>query len=175
MDRVVIKKIWTKQLFILFLALLMTLASVFCIIVDASSSRHHPYIMKLVGIVGTLFFGGGLLSLICTFNKEQMVIDSEGFIDYGANASFGFVPWSNVESISVSVYKSQKFFGVEVKDRDLLLEKLPKYKQILVRFFAKMTGIPPITISLGLVKEKPQEILDLMNEYLDEYQKNEIK
>ena len=173
MDRIVIKKVWTKQVFILFLALVMTSASVFCIIVDVSSSRHHPYIIKLVGILGLLFFGGGFLTLIYTFNKEQIIIDTEGFIDYGANASFGFVPWSNVESIGIFVYQSQTFIGVEVKDRDLLLEKLPKHKQMLVRFFAKKTGSPPITISLGLVKEKPQEILDLMNDYLYDYQKNE--
>lgn len=98
----------------------MTLASVFCIMFEP---RYPSYFTKFVGIIGLLFFGEGFLFLIWTFNKEQMVIDAEGFINYGSNASFGFVPWSNVESILIFVYKSQNFIGVEVKDRYLLLSK----------------------------------------------------
>ena len=86
------------------LSLLMTGASIFCII--------FPYIKKFddmlfyaflaVGGIGLLYFSYMFASSVYRIFIPQnaLLIDENGFCDYTVcQAGTGFVPWSNVDSI----------------------------------------------------------------------------
>ena len=132
------------------LSLLMTGASIFCII--------FPYIKKFddvlfyaflaVGGIGLLYFSYMLASSIYRIFIPQnaMLIDENGFCDYTVcQRGTGFVPWSNVESIKVFGPEDELLLGVTLKSIDRL-EEIPD-KRVYKELSDNMkTGVPEIIL-----------------------------
>lgn len=138
------------------LSLLMTGASIFCII--------FPYIKKFddvlfyaflaVGGIGLLYFSYMLASSIYRIFIPQnaMLIDENGFCDYTVcQRGTGFVPWSNVESIKVFGPEDELLLGVTLKSIDRL-EEIPD-KRVYKELSDNMkTGVPEIILKQSDVK-----------------------
>lgn len=138
------------------LSLLMTGASIFCII--------FPYIKKFddmlfyaflaVGGIGLLYFSYMFASSVYRIFIPQnaLLIDENGFCDYTVcQAGTGFVPWSNVDSIKVFGPEDEPLLGITLKSIDRL-EEIPD-KRVYKELSDNMkTGVPEIIIKQSDVK-----------------------
>lgn len=165
MGKTVIKTTLIRRSFVLFVTLIGVAISVF-VIVDTYSARDElNYIRLLIGIVGILVFGGFFLALLLNFNKPLLIIDSKGFTSLDPSTHNGFIPWGDVENISVIKVYSQKFVGVEIKDLEGFLNKLTKQKKKLAQRFTNV-GHAPIMVSFNDAKETPDEVCSIMNRHI---------
>lgn len=136
--------------------------------------RHKNFSIPLL-IIGIILSGG--LTIYLTFRlfnvRHALIIKKDGFIDYSTISAVGFISWASVKSISILTIGFQNFIIVDVKSINNLLKPLRRYKQHIVKMTIKL-GFPPVAINLNSIKEKPEEIVVIMNKYLDEWRKNDL-
>ena len=80
---------------------------------------NNPIVKTIVGILGTLM---GLFGIFITIKKLRdsrpgLIIDRTGFTNNTNPFSPGFTPWSDVDSITTTQVRKQKFIVIRLKDR----------------------------------------------------------
>ena len=82
---------------------------------------------------------------------------------------FGRLDWEEVESIFILRMKGQKFLGIEVVDRDALLQRLGTGKQMAIKLNRKL-GFPTVNLPQTTLKIPLEDLLDIIVEKLNRYE-----
>ena len=177
LEKIVLKgSVGTQCLYIFIFLIVILMVSPLLFFEIVEDNQILEYILKFIGGCISLFIGSSMISMLLSFNKELIIIDSEGFIDNGSYN--GFIPWSNVKSIYEAGTKAkwvnaQQDIGGEIEieliDGTQVVNALSKFKKAIVSS-SLSTDKAIIFINLGFVKKKPKELIALMNKYLDAYQ-----
>ena len=99
--------------------------------------------------------------------KPAVIITDRGIVDNSSGLSAGLIPWEEIAGISFTSYQSQRFLGIELKDPERLLSRLPRWKRAVMRLNARIgfsiVNIPQVTIAMPL-----GELYDLIVSYRPE-------
>jgi len=176
MKEIRIKQSVGKQIKLLLLAIIMVALSIAAAIIIGSSSDYikgneaRKILHTAVMIISALFFGVALIFLLFRIirPKDVLIINENGFTDRSAISSVGFVPWASVEQIYISSVMNQSFISVEIHDADNFKSLSPRHKRIFRKANSSL-GFPAINITLNSAKEGYEDVLSLLQKYLDAY------
>lgn len=127
----------------------------------------HPFIQ------GISLFGAAIVFLffICFLRRllrprPVLLITKDGITDASTPSSIGFVSWENTGRIRLFSLHGERFIGVDVRNirERLKKEPLPGVKKNAVRSRLAL-GQPAMLISLAATGEKPEEILEVLEDY----------
>lgn len=160
-ETVVIKQSFFKQLFLVFLGIIMVWCSLSILFIK------HTVICSVIGIMGVLFFGICLLFIMkrLIMPKDILSIDPHGFIDNSSAMSSGkMICWSDVESIEISSVFFQKFVCVKLRNPNEFLREITPIKKTLTK--ANLTcSFDIIQITLNSANANYKEVYQIMNDY----------
>ncbi|WP_419027014.1 STM3941 family protein [Culturomica massiliensis] len=163
-----------KLIFLIVLAVVCMIGCIHLLTGDFEGSGLYDRLKWLVppmAISAILFLAGAIIYMIYRWHKCILIIEDNGFTSYSTIAALGYIQWKNVENIIIFTVSEQKFIGVTVNNIEELLNKAPWYAKKTTKINMAM-GYPHVTISLQSAKEKPEEVVVMMNKYLDEWRKN---
>ncbi|MEI5995419.1 STM3941 family protein [Candidatus Enterococcus mansonii] len=160
-----------KQLLLIFLSIIMTGGSAFLLFHRTVDLRTSPYIFKIVGIVGFLFFGFCLYYFIKQFfiGKKVVVLTADGFYDYSSAIATKdlLIPWKDVVDIALFNIVGQEFISVKLKNREEFLASLSPLIRKSVQANLKL-GSNEININLQNAKDVSlEELLERMLLFID--------
>lgn len=141
--------------------------------IEASRKFNNPMLFCVLGIVLILFFGlVSLFGLKKLFDKSPgLVINYEGILDNSSGVSVGVIPWLEVSGIGEYQVQKQKFISVLLYDPNKYVNKGSFLKRMANRANKKMCGTP-INISTNSLKICYEELLEVIQEYYKNSQKN---
>ncbi len=127
----------------------------------------------VISIIGILLFGSGFIGLFyCALKRkaDYLFLNQDGIYIYSLTGAI-FIDWSEIKSIGrQSIYRLE-FIGINVRNIKKFKSRLPPLKRILFKK-NKSSGNYVIDISLNMIKMSPEQVLTVMNKYLEEWRKN---
>lgn len=161
-ETVVVRMVLAKKIKLLLICILLTSLSVFCVATSAG------WFMRVIGIIGTLFFGFGVAGMLYELRskKNALVIRPDGFEYQASLFSTRFVPWGEVDKISLWNVSGAEMVCVSVKDRKKFEAAQSRVARCLSRSFR---SLPPIQLSLAATQADASQIALTMKEYLNRY------
>jgi hypothetical protein len=121
------------------------------------------YVGLAVGLLGLVLFGPLTLALLLrTFrNRPVLILDADGFTDYGSLISAGYVPWQEVQQIDERRYGRRIFVTVKVTDPEAFRARQPAWRRLLYRINGR-TAAGDILIPDDLLPMRPAELIKTM-------------
>jgi hypothetical protein len=137
------------------LGLLAALFVAGCVwIVGFPGSRRWPPAVAdvAVGIVGIVFFGGGLVAIVWKLldGKPGLVVDAEGFHDNSSAISAGWVAWHEVLAITTSYVAGEQLITIHVRDPEKYIRRGNAIQRWFKRMNWKYFGGPIHISTIGL-------------------------
>lgn len=168
-EKYIVKQNQKKQLKLVFMALIMIIASTLLIVVDIEI-RGTIVISKVIGVIGFVFFGACGIYIFSRFLKPKdiLVLHKEGIVDSSSAVSLGLIKWEYIKGYGIVQVLSQKFIGITTKDVEERIEKLPVVKKKLMQTNMFM-GYPAVSINLNAALESHEEVLDKIDQYYQRY------
>lgn len=179
MDRVVIKRSIKTQLIYIIISLFV--GSIFALVfyLDLSSNHIIDILIKTLSGGFVLLFGSLALYVLKNLTKPLLIIDAVGVLNNGVK--YGMIPWSNVRYVYYNKSKSEKSkstkdmsecsIGVELLNGEDFLNSLSKSKRKSEKLLLSIL-IPVIIIDATFAKAEVKDIIDIMRNYLAEYQRS---
>lgn len=164
MSQVIFKRKLSKHIKVILINIILIFGSIIIIYNDLNDFR---LVKVLLGILGFTTFSILLLVyLIVNRNSIVFIVNEDGFID---NTKFGFgcITWNNVQKIDYESHYSFKFLVIQTKNTEDLFKifKERKVKRIYKRYLRNHI----IYISLEFFEESPEEVVKIMQDYLNIY------
>ena len=134
---------------------------------------RNPTIIRIVGIVGAIFFGIIGMSLLRKLNDKEpgLVIDANGITDNSNATSIGLINWEDIYSIEEQEVLGNKFLIINTVNPNKYLNraknKIARNAMILNN---KRYG-SPLTIVPSSLQIDFQELEKLLNSKLSEIKK----
>lgn len=166
LQEVKVKQSKGGQVFLVFLAILMTLVSLAAVFIAIPDNN---WFIVLIGAFGVLFFGAGMLVFIKSlFSKSHLlIVNRAGFYDYSSALSTNdtLIPWHQVKAIEIIQVTSEVFVAVSLKDPQIAENARSKFGNMTARA-NKGLGYADVLITPKTAKGMtPEEIRALMYEY----------
>lgn len=168
---------------LMFLCSIMVLYTAIWYMIN-SESKYDTFLYRskelacVISVIGVIFFGIGLVYILSNIIKSKPILEvtKDGFIDNSTMSALGVVRWFDVKeilmvNILVGNISKTTMIGVRVANLSMLIKKKPWHVKKLING-NKLMGYPPITINLNATKEKPEEVLAIMNRYWEEWKHN---
>lgn len=132
-----------------------------------SQTRRDPGFLKVIAIVGALFFGlCGIYGLWKMFDSRPgLIIDDVGIVDNSSGVAAGRIPWDEIEAITVSAIAGQRYLTVMVTDQQKYIERGSFIQKRLNASSSKMNG-SPINISSNSLKINFDDLVGLLTSEL---------
>jgi hypothetical protein len=133
--------------------ILGTVVTVVAVVLVAD--RHDRTFGLVLGLIGLVFFGPFTLVMLlrATRNRPALILDTDGFTDYGSLISAGYVPWQEVASIEERVFRRRVFVAIKVTDRVAFLARQSAWHRFLHRVNGPMAAgdilIPGNVLPMG--------------------------
>jgi hypothetical protein len=142
-----------KIVLLLFGSIGFGISSYWLLTIADTQSRYSPIYIKLVSILGIIFFGLGLiLAPIKLFDKRPgLIISDKGIQDNGGISSGQLYPWINITGFKIIKIKRTKLLLIFVNNAEELINKESKWKQQIMRLTQNTYGTP-ISIGSGTLK-----------------------
>jgi hypothetical protein len=131
---------------------------------------NEPILKTSLGILSALL---GLFSIFFSLKKMKdpkpgLILDPLGFTDNTSALSAGFIPWSDVETISKRIVARQKFIVVRLKDpQNYVRQQTVAWKRKLMELNYRNYG-SPINIATNTVEYEFEKLLLLFQTRFDE-------
>lgn len=170
-EPIIIKRNFFKQLSLVFLCILLIVASVFVVY----TYRYSSLLLFLIGIFSCLFFGLAMVVLIknLIIPKPLLIIDSTGFTDNSTAVSTGQkIYWSQVIDINLDSLYNQKLIYVDVSNPDEVLDSFNPIKKAVAEV---NTAISSSVIQIALnysADMNCEEAYNIMRRYWIDYKKS---
>lgn len=161
-ETVIVRTALAQKIKLLLICILLTALSVFCV------ATTTEVFMRVIGMLGTLFFGVGVAGMLYGLRDERnaLVIRPDGFEYQASLFSTRFVPWGEVDKISLWNVSGAELVCVSVKDR----KKFEAARSRLARWLSRsFRNLPPIQLSLAATQADAARIALTMKEYLNRY------
>ena len=156
----------TKLLALCTLSILICAGAASLLLLYPNTNSNQGFV-KLVGIVGLIFFGGGA---IFSFSKLKsphpgMILTKEG-IDYQPSSLDSFLPWSEITEIAeISIY-GQKCIMVFIKNPEGFLNNIKNPIQKRMLEYSYKYYNTPISFSSSAFKITHNKLLSLLQSHL---------
>ena len=163
-------KLSKKKLFLLIIACIAFITTcVWLWIIADSQNRFTPIFVKLVSIVGVLFFGIILPFLILKLfdNKPGLIINSTGIQDNSSAMGMKFIQWNEIIKIDIAQVQTTRFILIFITNPEEIIEKGNSIQKKLMRMNHKTYGTP-ISISSNSLKCNFDELLTIISQKLKE-------
>ena len=157
-----------KKITLLFLGAMGFVALCFWLIqVAETQTRFDPQFIKIVSVVGIIFFGlCGIYALAKFFDKEPgLVINDEGITDNSSAVCAGLIKWKNITNVVITEIYGQKILTIEVNNADEILSKQRGFKKMLMNL-NKNYFSSPVQISSNALKCDFQKLCNTIKEQL---------
>lgn len=178
MKELVIYQSKTKQLMLVFLAVIMVAASLLVFLAGLEMQVLRHFLFIAIGVIGLLFFGFCLLYLIkdLIIGKKLVVVNEQGFYDFSsAIASKDMIAWGRVEELGIYTIQGQVFITVFLLDGEEFIEGLPFMKRTAAKANIKL-GAGHININTQAIKGMTRdELLYEMSNFFEEYLRESSK
>ena len=175
MKELVVYQSKSKQLMLVFLAIIMVAASLLVFLMGLEMQVLKHYLFIGIGGIGLLFFGFCLLYLIkdLIVGKKLVVVNEQGFYDFSsAIASRDLIGWEQVEELGTYTIQGQVFITVFLFDGDEFIQTLPFMKRLAAKANIKL-GAGHININTQAMKGITRdELLYEMGNFLEMYFNN---
>lgn len=166
MDTIKVKGSIKKKILLVLGGLLFTMAGLVCAISPENVVSHmyrNTFFIRIVGIIGVLFFGFGSIKFIYSFftKKYYIIISDEGIFDNSNPSSVGLIKWDDIISIQRIKIISVKFLMIKVKNPQKYINAKHKlYRKAQMNDF-KLVGTPILisTNTLNYSFDKFEEII----------------
>jgi hypothetical protein len=131
---------------------------------------RNKYVIMAMGYLSIAFFG------LCAYfiakklpQKEPgLVIGQNGFTDQSGAMAVGWVPWVDVEDISIFTIQGQKHIMVQVRNPSTYLNRAAGYKRKMMEINDRTYGTP-IAITANGLQVSFDELFGLMKDALVRY------
>lgn len=127
----------------------------------------------IISLAGIIFFGStccGFLHTIITKRTMYLSLQGAGITIYSLTGSI-LIYWNEVNYITMATqFNEIDLIAINVRNRNKFKKRLPYFKRLLMGI-NKRTDYS-ININLTMIKEKPEEVLAIMNKHWDEWKKN---
>jgi len=115
-----------KMIFLLLGSLLFVILSAFIFLnAEEMITRRigNPIIIKIIAIIGVLFFGVILMSILKKMMNKQsgLIISNEGIWDNSSGVSVGMIKWEDIVGIRKVRASGVNFILIDVKNADSYL------------------------------------------------------
>lgn len=161
-EDVVIKNSIRKNLLYICMGAIMTAAAIFSTIIAKDNSAF------IVAIIGSVFFGGGMIVMCINLlnNNTVITITPNGFEYKVSMFKRRFVLWSEVESIHKLRIHNNDFVCVNVKNRAQFEANLNKFQR---RVSSAFSSLPAVQIAVATAQIGATQIIEIMSNHLDRY------
>jgi hypothetical protein len=131
---------------------------------------NDPLLVRAIGIIGIIFFSLiFLLAFRKLFDKRPgLILNRDGLFDNSSGVSAGLIPWPDILGTRIYQVHRQKQLVILVRDPEKYIARGSKARQLLNRTNFKMIG-SPIAITSTSLKINFDDLLNLVNEYLQKY------
>lgn len=163
MEELVVRQKPSRQLKLIVYAVVLTAASVFCVLRPGKTSD----MIRITGVIGGLFFTLCLALLLMQLLRPKVVlfINASGISgDFSSVRGPGFVPWQAVAGYGVTSLMGQRFISVELNDVDGFLKTMPAWKARAIRASIAL-GFPPFSFPMQTADRPIEEILATMDRF----------
>lgn len=152
-DKIEIPISKTKTLLLILGCLGFVMVSIWLWSIADEQTSRSPALIKMVSILGILFFGLGLvLGPKKLFDKRPgLIIDDEGIRDNMSSSGGRFISWSNITGFETIKIKSTKILLIHVNNATDIINKESKWRQKMMRYSERTYGTP-ISIGSGTLK-----------------------
>lgn len=158
----------SKQIGLVFLGMLMVLASFFILIAGIIETK---YVLMLIGIIGFLFFGACELFIVrqVFLGKKLVVLTDAGFYDYSSALATKdkLILWEEIEKIENKSMVNQSFVSVYLKEPEQVLSGLSSLQRKAIAANVKM-GFGEINITLQSAKScSDDQLISKMDRFMN--------
>lgn len=118
------------------------------------------------GGLGTLFFGlcgGWILSRLFS-NRVSLILNREGLLDNSSAIPAGRIAWEQISRVGLFTVSSQRFLGIDVKDRAALASQTSAFGRWLNAENAGITGYP-VNIPSTAIDRSIEDLQALIERY----------
>jgi len=142
-----------------------------------TSTYRSPKMIKLIGIVSTMFFG--ILSIFIGLklfdNKIGLTIDENGITDNTNATSIGLIEWRDIIGMEKTEIESTKIIILRINNKQKYINKARnRLAKHAMKANDKMYG-SPISIISNSLKIKFKDLEDLLKSELEKRGKNRMK
>ena len=132
--------------------------------------RYPPFVLKIVSIIGVLFFGAtGIIGIRKLFqNTPGLILNEKGISDESSGVSIGLIKKEDIIAVRKHQVMSTKFLLIDVKNPEAYIElgKNAATKKLLKMNFNQYGT--PISINSNALKIKFDELEKLIHDYIQE-------
>jgi hypothetical protein len=96
----------------------------------------------VIGLAGLVFFGPLTLAMLLRAmrNRPALILDADGFTDYGSMISAGYVPWQEVQRIEERAFRRRVFVAIKVIDPAAFRARQSAWHRFLLRVNGPMAA-----------------------------------
>ena len=155
----------TKSLFIILGSLAFVLGSIWIYSIADSQTDWPPLVLKVVSIMGLLFFGLGIIMSVKKLIAKYpgLIIDDHGILDASGFGKPQFIQWETVTSFRLIEIERTKLIQVFINNAEEVISKQSRRKQKMMRMSQNQYGTP-ISISCVTLKIDSGKLLQLLLE-----------
>jgi hypothetical protein len=165
-----------KKLWLLLLgAIAFTAAGVWMAIhpIELNQARYRNGTFNVImGGIGAVFFGvcAWFIGRKLQAGEPGLIIDSGGFTDQSSATAVGWVPWSDVDNLSVVEVRGHRFVPVQVRTPANYLQRASDLAKKAMEMNDRMYGSPVFVSAAGLQVDF-EELLRLLKDGLENYRR----
>lgn len=156
-----------KSVLLLFGSLLFVIGGIFIF----ANSEKDEVVIKIVGIIGILFFGLGVgVSIWTLFQDRLMLIITEKGVNVNPRKKpDDFVEWKDIRAFTEMSIHSTKIIIMEVKDPQKWIDEETNAIRKKMMEFSTNNYRSPFNFSANAMRISHKELLHLLNENLEKY------
>jgi hypothetical protein len=124
-----------------------------------------------MGGIGALFFGAcaWFIGKKIRANEPGLIVEPGGFSDRSSATAVGWVPWSDIDHLSVVEVQGNRFILVQVRNPDTYLARAGGLARKAMEMNARLYGSPVFLSATGL-QVSFDELFRVIKQGLDRYQ-----
>jgi len=158
-----------KMVFLILGSLLFVVLSVFMFLnAEGMLTRriNNPFIIRIIAIIGILFFGLILISVIKKImsNESGLTINNEGIWDNSSGVSVGMIKWTDIIGIRKVKASGVNFILIDVNNPDYYINNAKgRIKRLAMKANTRKYNTP-ISISTAGLKISFKELEKLIKQ-----------
>ncbi len=147
----------------------MLLGSLFATWMIYSNLNQVPVpLLIILVLLDAAFLLGIILGIRqITDRSPLLIINSEGISGRYILPSSEVLRWEEIDKIFIYPFRLQRIIGIEVKNPESVLLRLPEGKRRAAKWSRNM-GYPTFNISTGLFNFKPDEFIEVLEKFRSE-------
>jgi hypothetical protein len=127
--------------------------------------RPYGNVGLVLGLACLVIFGPIAISRLLRVmrNRPVLILDADGFTDYGSLISAGYVPWQEVQQIEERAFRRRVFVTIKVTDPAALRARQSAWHRFLLRVNGPMAA-GDILIPDNVLPMRPAALVKTMRQ-----------